>query len=200
MKVFGLQGPLYRNARAASRIEANERSEKAKSRDAALRRWHEARRNGLTAANAAKAVSVPVSTLYAWDKARRRGGLKALEPRSTAPRKRRAKTWKTETLTALENLRNDYPMWGKRRTTSAARRGTEESASSSSSSDAMATTSQRAPSAACSPIWSPEAPFSRCPSCAKARQEPRGASVRTPPACQRNSKSPGPDSSSRSIP
>ena len=115
MKVFGLQGPLYRNARAASRIEANERSEKAKSRDAALRRWHEARRNGLTASNAAKAVSVPVSTLYAWDKARRRGGLKALEPRSTAPRKRRAKTWKTETLTALEDLRNDYPMWGKRK-------------------------------------------------------------------------------------
>jgi len=71
----------------------------------ALRRWRKARKTGLSAAQAADAVGVPVSTLYRWTK--------QPVPRSRAPHTRRQRTWKPETIREVERLRQDHPMWGK---------------------------------------------------------------------------------------
>ena len=57
MQVFGLQGAVYRGARWASRLTAQTPHIEAVRRDA-LRRFDEARRDGLTAEQAAKAVGV----------------------------------------------------------------------------------------------------------------------------------------------
>jgi transposase InsO family protein len=70
-----------------------------------LRRFASARRHGLTAEQAAKAVGVPRATLHRWSK--------RLEPRSRRPLRRRGKTWTSQLVRAVEALREDFPMWGK---------------------------------------------------------------------------------------
>lgn len=64
---------------------------------------------GLTAARAAEAVGVPVSTLYRWSK--------HPVPRSRAPRHRRRPAWSSDLIRAIEHLRGDFPMWGKAKLT-----------------------------------------------------------------------------------
>jgi putative transposase len=53
----------------------------------------------------AKAVAVPRSTLYRWEK--------QAEPRSKRPRRVRVKTWTPALVQAVEELRLDHPMWGR---------------------------------------------------------------------------------------
>jgi transposase InsO family protein len=103
MQVFGLQAPIYRGARLASRL-ADPSPEEAARRDA-VARWRSAMREGLTAEQAARAVGVPRSTLYRW----RRDPTLA----SRRPKRLRKPTWTPTLLKALEDLRLDYPMWGK---------------------------------------------------------------------------------------
>jgi len=104
MQVFGLQGAVYRGARLASRLAAQPPHSEAARRDA-LRRWLGARKAGLTAAAAADAVGVPLSTLYRWQH--------QPTPRSRAPHRRRQPAWSSELIRAIERLRGDFPMWGK---------------------------------------------------------------------------------------
>lgn len=104
MKVFGLQGPVYRLARVASRLPA-ETSPIAAGRRDALQRFDRARRDGLTAVQAAAAVGIPRATLYRWSA--------ALEPRSRRPHRVRQKDWPCELIRAVERLRLDFPMWGR---------------------------------------------------------------------------------------
>lgn len=104
MKVFGLQGPVYRAARVASRLTA-QTSEIAAVRRDALRRFERARRDGLSAAQAAKAVGAGRASLHRW---RRR-----LEPKSRRPHRVRQKSWTSQLVRAVERLRQDFPMWGR---------------------------------------------------------------------------------------
>jgi putative transposase len=104
MKVFGLQGAVYRGARLASRLTAKTSSIAAVRRDALLR-FERARRDGLSAEKAARAVGVSRASLHRWSK--------RLEPRSRRPRRRRARTWSPPLVQAVERLRLDYPMWGR---------------------------------------------------------------------------------------
>jgi transposase InsO family protein len=69
---------------------------------------------GLSAEDAAKAVGVPRSTLYRWES--------APQPRSRRPRRMRGKTWTPALVQAVEHLRGDNPMWGKRKITILLRR------------------------------------------------------------------------------
>ena len=80
MKVFGLHGAVYRGARLASRLETTRRDHTAAQRRDILARWQTARRRGLSADEAAEAVSVARATLYRW--------LKRPEPRSRRPHHR----------------------------------------------------------------------------------------------------------------
>jgi len=106
MQVFGLPGHLIRNGRAASRLlDAKPPSSAAARRRDALARWRQAMRHGLSAEQAAQAVGVPRSTLYRWQK--------QPEPRSTRPRRTRAKSWTPALIEAVERLRLDHPMWGR---------------------------------------------------------------------------------------
>ena len=63
--------------------------------------------NGLTAEEAAEVVGVPRSTLYRWEK--------APEPKSRRPHRLRKPAWPPALVQAVEELRADNPMWGKRK-------------------------------------------------------------------------------------
>jgi hypothetical protein len=71
----------------------------------AMARWHGARRAGLNAEQAARAVGVPRATHYRWDK--------APVPKSRRPHRRRRNSWSPALRAEVERLRLDFPMWGK---------------------------------------------------------------------------------------
>ena len=104
MQVFGLQAGVYRGARLASRLAAQTTDIGAARRDV-LRRFQSARRDGLTAEQAAKAVGVGRATLHRWSV--------RLEPKSRRPLRMRLKSWTSKLVREVQNLRDDYPMWGK---------------------------------------------------------------------------------------
>lgn len=81
----------------------------------AVRRWRRARAAGLSADDAAEAVGVSRATLYRW--ARRP------EPLSRRPRRLRRPQWSPALAQAVEELRADNPMWGKRKLVWLIRRG-----------------------------------------------------------------------------
>lgn len=105
MQVFCLPGHVIRGGRVASRLAAQSSSNEAARRDAVLRRWRQARRDGLTAEEAAQAVGVSRASLYRWEQ--------RLEPRSRRPRRVRSKSWTPAQAAAVERLRLDFPMWGR---------------------------------------------------------------------------------------
>jgi putative transposase len=107
MQVFGLPGHIIRGARLASRIAAKSADNAAAIRRATVARWRQAMADGLTAEQAAKAVGKSRATLYRW--------LERAEPRSRRPRRVRGKSWTPALVEAVEHLRGDNPMWGKRK-------------------------------------------------------------------------------------
>jgi putative transposase len=104
VQVFGLQAGVYRGASWASRLAAQTSGIGAVRRDT-LQRSVQARRDGLTAEQAARAVGSSRASLHRWSK--------RLEPKSRRPHRVRPKTWTSELVRAVERLRDDYPMWGK---------------------------------------------------------------------------------------
>jgi len=104
MQIRGLHRSIYRGARLASRLETKERSDVVERRDASAR-WQQARRDGLDAKAAAKAVGKPLSTLYRWQK--------QPAPKSTRPHNVRKPRRDPKLVLATERLRKQYPMWGK---------------------------------------------------------------------------------------
>lgn len=104
MQIRGLHRAIYRGARLASRLEAQERSDEAERRDA-VARWQQARRDGLTAEKAAKAVGHPVSTLYRW--------VKDASHQSRRPKTVRRAAWTSALVEAVQEWRLEEPMWGK---------------------------------------------------------------------------------------
>ena len=108
MQVFGLPSHLIRNARAASRLLAAKTPDiEAQRRREAVARWRRAMSQGLTAGQAAKAVGASRAALYRWEK--------QPEPRSRKPHRVRKPTWTSALVRAVEELRADNPMWGKRK-------------------------------------------------------------------------------------
>jgi len=110
MQIRGLPGHVIRNAFRAARLLAAKTPdfEAARRRDA-VARWQEARRHGLTAEQAAKAVGCPLSTLYRW--------AKDATVKSRRPKRARKPAWATELVRAVEEWRLEEPMWGKARIT-----------------------------------------------------------------------------------
>jgi transposase InsO family protein len=107
MQVFGLPGYFIRNGKAASRLLGAEPQGEAERRRDAVARWRRAVADGLTTQKAAKAVGVARATLYRWEK--------DAEPKSRRPHKPRRPQWSRELALAVEGLRADNPMWGKRK-------------------------------------------------------------------------------------
>jgi putative transposase len=108
MQVFGLPGYVIRKAGVASRlIDAKTPNIEAAIRRGAVARWRQAIADGLSSAAAAKAVGHPRSTLYRWEK--------QPEPRSRRPHRLRQRSWTPALVCAVEELRRDNPMWGKRK-------------------------------------------------------------------------------------
>jgi putative transposase len=108
MQVFGLPRQVIRDARAASRLLAAKTPNiEAGRRRGAVARWRGAMADGLTAGQAAHAVGEARSTLYRWEK--------APEPRSRQPDRVRRSKWPRALVEAIEAIRADNPMWGKRK-------------------------------------------------------------------------------------
>jgi len=108
MQVLGLPGHVIRTARTMSRlIDAKPPDIEAVIRRDIVSRWRRAMRNGLSAAQAAEIVGVPRSTLYRW--------AKQPEPGSRRPFRLRRPSWAPALVEAVEQLRLDNPMWGKRK-------------------------------------------------------------------------------------
>jgi putative transposase len=108
MQVFGLPGHVICNGRAASRLIDAERTNIAAAiRRDAVARWRQAMTKGLSAEDAAKAVGHPRSTLYRWTK--------QPAPKSRRPHRLRRRAWSSALVQAVEELRADNPMWGKRK-------------------------------------------------------------------------------------
>lgn len=105
MQVRGLPRQLIRAALVASKIAAKPAKSVAAIRTEVLQRWRQARADGLTAEQAAKAVGVSRATLYRWEQ--------QAEPRSRRPHRQRSKSWTPALVAAIEALRADFPMWGK---------------------------------------------------------------------------------------
>jgi transposase InsO family protein len=105
MQVIGLPRHIIRTGALASRIAAKSPNNAAAIRNAAVSRWRKAMADGLNAAQAAQAVGVPRASLYRWER--------RAEPRSTRPRRMRAKSWPPALVREIEALRLDRPMWGK---------------------------------------------------------------------------------------
>jgi transposase InsO family protein len=107
MQVFGLPGHVIRTGKVASRIAAKSSDNEAAIRRATVARWRQAMADGLSAEQAARAVGVARATLYRW--------LERAEPRSRRPRRVRTRNWTPALVEAVEHLRGDNPMWGKRK-------------------------------------------------------------------------------------
>ena len=108
MQAFCLPRQATRSAAAVSCPGATESGEAARRREI-LARWQQARDDGLTADQAARAVNVPRSTLYRWQK--------SPEPRSRRPKRVRQPDWSPELVAAVREIRTDFPLWGKARIT-----------------------------------------------------------------------------------
>ena len=65
MQVLGLPGNVIRNSTVATRLLAPVDRKTLQRRDTVIR-WRQAMRNGLSAKQAARAVNIPLSTLYRW--------------------------------------------------------------------------------------------------------------------------------------
>jgi transposase len=107
MQVFGLPRHVIRTGCVASRIAATSSSNEAAMRRDAVVRWRRAMVEGLSAEAAAAAVGCPRSTLYRWEK--------APELKSRRPHRLRKPAWPPALVQAVEELRADNPMWGKRK-------------------------------------------------------------------------------------
>jgi putative transposase len=115
MQVFGLPGQIIKNGRVASRLlDAKTPDIEAARRRDAVARWRCAVADGLTSEQAAKAVGVARSNLYRWEK--------APEPKSRRPKRLREPKWSPALVEAVEALRGDNPMWGKRKIAAPIRR------------------------------------------------------------------------------
>ena len=123
MQVFGLPRYVTRTAQSASRLlGAQPPDREAARRRDAVARWLRARADGLTADQAARAVGVSRATLYRW--------AARAEPRSRRPVRLRKPRWTQGLAQAVEHLRADNPMWGKRKLAAVLRReGTATSTS-----------------------------------------------------------------------
>ncbi len=116
MQVFGLPGHVIRSAGAASRLlDAKPSNSEAQRRRDAVARWRRAMADGLTASRAAAAVGISRATLYRWQE--------RPEARSRRPHHVRRPAWSSALVKAVEDLRADNPMWGKRKLAVLLRRG-----------------------------------------------------------------------------
>ncbi len=115
MQVIGLPRQVIRPAVSASLLlGATPSSSEATRRRDAVARWLCARRDGLNADQAARAVGVSRATLYRW--------AERAEPRPRRPIRVRTPRWTSALAKAVEHLRADNPMWGKRKLAAVLRR------------------------------------------------------------------------------
>jgi len=82
---------------------------KQRDRLRALKIWSDTRDVGLVC----QTFGISRATLYRWIKKFNPQDLRSLKEESRRPRKLRKPLWSAELVTAVKNLRNEYPRWGK---------------------------------------------------------------------------------------
>lgn len=70
-------------------------------------------KHGKNARQTCRHYNISPDTFYRWKKRYRPGDLKSLEERSHRPKRVRQATWTPEIVIAVQELREEYPRWGK---------------------------------------------------------------------------------------
>ena len=78
-----------------------------------LKRFDYYQSHGQNARETCRHFNISPDTFYRWKKRYRPDDLRSLEERSHRPRHVRQPTWSIETTTAVQELREAYPRWGK---------------------------------------------------------------------------------------
>lgn len=104
----------YRVYQADRCIEKKALSAEGLRRLRALERFEFARSEGVSSAVAARLIGIPRSTLYDWRR-RFQWRVQSLEPRPRRPKRLRRACWSTEALVKLKRLRQEFPVWGKKK-------------------------------------------------------------------------------------
>jgi putative transposase len=73
--------------------------------------------HGRNARETCRHFNISPDTFYRWKKKYRPGDLRSLEERSHRPKHVRQPTWTLETVKAVQELREEYPRWGKAKLT-----------------------------------------------------------------------------------
>lgn len=82
-----------------------------------LKRFDYYESHGRNARETCRHFNISPDTFYRWKKQYRPGDLSSLEERSRRPKRVRKPTWTNETVKAIQELREEYPRWGKAKLT-----------------------------------------------------------------------------------
>ena len=78
-----------------------------------MKTWQRLRKEGYASQPAAELVGLPRSRLYRWQRRVAEPGLGGLEDGDRRPKRARGRTWSVELVVAVQQLREQYPGWGK---------------------------------------------------------------------------------------
>jgi len=133
------------HSRKRPRVDETE-SEPARERKRVLDLVDGMTAKGMLQRDALETIGLAKSTYYGWRKAFRRGGLKALAPKSTRPKSVRQRRWTDADDRAVLELRAEYPFMGKARLKAMpGRRGVRLSVSTAGPSGTAASNAPTAP-------------------------------------------------------
>jgi len=109
MRVFGLPGAIGR----VSKLGYGQLSDDARERLRYVSCFRSLREQGMSSAQASRAMGIPRATLYRWGRRLEEEGLGGMEDKSRRPKRTRRPTWSPELSQAVLVLREQYPRWGK---------------------------------------------------------------------------------------
>ena len=107
---MGVYGNIVPGATSGARRAQNDVSPTAQRRLKILD-WH--RQHGANVSRTARHFTIARSSLQRWLRRYAPDNLHSLENRSCAPRRRRQRLWSPELVLAVQQLRQQYPRWGK---------------------------------------------------------------------------------------
>lgn len=90
-----------------------ELSAEAKARLRSMLAWQALREAGWSAGRASLKLGVSRATLYRWQKRLTERGTRGLEENSRRPKRLRTVSWSVELIGTVQELREQYPRWGK---------------------------------------------------------------------------------------
>jgi transposase InsO family protein len=109
MRLVGLPKPFYyfsKHKPVALSAAADQKMQK-------LKLWEVLKQNGIKDPQISQLLRVSRASLYRWRSRLRKKGPKGLEAKSRRPHRIRKPAWSSELVECVQELREEYPSWGK---------------------------------------------------------------------------------------